>query len=173
MTEAEKKALIDKFKKITIAELYLEVEREAITLRKYISKQLRAGTGAAEIKATLLRDLREGGQIFGSFRSQFKATVKNEVADTNRKVQFQLQREDGVKLYSWTLDPGASHCDDCINRSEMEPMTMKEWEVVGTPDAGMTICGDRCRCRLIADGYFTNAEVEEANQEYLKEKGKK
>lgn len=171
MTEAEKKKLVDKFKTIAIAEMYLEADRQAITLQKYIAQQVRAGTGAEEIKRVLLRDLREGGQIFGSFRSQFKATVKNEVENANRTTQFQLQREDGVKLYSWTLDPGASHCEDCINRSEMEPMTMEEWQVVGVPEAGMTICGDRCRCRLIADGYFTNAEVEEANNEYLKEKG--
>jgi len=170
MTNEEIQNLVDEFKTITIAELVLESEREALTLRKFISQQIRAGTDPTELKAVLLRDLKEGGQIFGSFRSQFKATVKNEVENTNRRTINAITYEKGVELLDWTLDPGAEHCDDCLNRSEMQPATMKQWQIIGVPMAGITICGLRCRCRLTPSGIYTNQDVKDADKIYQKEK---
>ena len=170
MTDQELQALVDEFKTIAIAELYIEAERQTLSLRKYIMQQVRAGTDPNELKAVLIRDLNEGGQIFGSFRSQFKATVKNEVSNVNRKVHYAIQRENGMELLSWTLDPGKKHCEDCLSRADMPSRTMKEWQIIGVPEAGVTICGDKCGCRLLPDGIYTNAEVDEANQIYMKEK---
>ena len=170
MTDEELQILVDEFKTITIAEMALESERQALTLRKFISQQIRSGTGPKELKAFLIRDLKEGGQIFGSFRSQFKATVKNEVENANRQTHHAIAREEGMQLYSWMLDPGAHSCEDCLSRAEMPSAPMKEWEIIGVPGAGVTICGEKCRCRLIPDGIYTNKDVTEADKIYQKEK---
>ncbi len=170
MTETELQEIVNEFKRITIAQLYLEADKQVITLKKFIAQQIRAGTDPTVLKQTLVRDLREGGQIFGSFRSQFKATVKMEVGNVNRETHYAIERENGVQLYAWILDPEAQHCQDCLYNAEREPMTMKEWEILGTPEAGITICGDRCRCRLLAAGVFNEEIRSEAEKQYMEQK---
>lgn len=167
MTEQELQEIVDRFKRITIAELYLEADKQAITLRKFIAQQVRAGTDPSALKQALVRDLREGGQIFGSFRSHFKATVKMEVENVNRQTHIAIQRENGVQLYAWVLDPAAQHCQDCLYNAEREPRTLEEWDILGAPEAGLTICGDRCRCQLVASGVFGEGIRDEAEKQYM------
>lgn len=51
------------------------------------------------------------------------------------------------QLYRWTLVK-VNNCEDCIARSLEEPKTMEEWELVGLPQAGATICAEYCGCEL-------------------------
>lgn len=170
MTKEQLAKIVEKFETIAIAEMYLEAEKQAITLKKYIAQQIRNGTNAETLRNTLLRDLREGGQIFGSFRSQFRATVKQEVQGANREVYMATQDEAGVELYDWVLDPAAQHCDDCLNRAEYDARTLREWEIIGTPQAGVTVCGERCRCSLVASGTFRDGLRDEAQKIYMEMK---
>lgn len=41
-----------------------------------------------------------------------------------------------------------SPCPDCLPRAG-KVMSFREWQAVGIPGAGRTICGAKCRCRLI------------------------
>jgi len=170
MTPEEKKLILDEFKTITLGELVIESEKQALTLRKYIQNLVRSGTSGDVIKETLLRDLREGGQIFGSFRAQFKATVyKNVESATNKGMQV-AQVEKGVILYDWLPEFSERTCQDCINRSQMSARSMKDWEIIGIPGSGVTICGDKCRCRLVASSVYNGNMVKEASKIYNKEK---
>lgn len=51
------------------------------------------------------------------------------------------------QLYSWTLVK-VNNCEDCVARSNEAPKTMAEWELVGLPQAGATICNEYCGCEL-------------------------
>jgi hypothetical protein len=55
-------------------------------------------------------------------------------------------------LYVWQLDPTViEHCDDCSQNSGMESKTLIEWQSIGIPGSGNTICGDYCRCILVPE----------------------
>ena len=48
----------------------------------------------------------------------------------------------------WQTESGRP-CPDCVNRSGWEPRTYAEWEAVGLPKYGATVCGNRCMCVLV------------------------
>ena len=54
------------------------------------------------------------------------------------------------QLYTWQtgVTESGTHCPDCLEREDMEPMTMEEWQSVGLPRTGATICTDHCMCVL-------------------------
>jgi hypothetical protein len=130
-------------------------KEKTVSLEEYISNEIRSGKDPEELRAELKKDLHEGGEIFGEFREQFKATIKTEVTEVkNTNQRHSIKWEEGVQLFSWTLDSGAEHCDDCINRSKMHPRPMKEWEIIGIPGEGITECGDHCKCHLEKVGVY-------------------
>lgn len=51
------------------------------------------------------------------------------------------------QLYDWEAEPKA--CPDCSQRASQGAFTMAYWLGVGTPRTGATICGRKCRCRLV------------------------
>lgn len=58
----------------------------------------------------------------------------------------QLEENAAATLYTWVTTSGNS-CPDCINRSG-EEHTMQEWELIGRPGSGFSVCGANCKCRL-------------------------
>lgn len=54
------------------------------------------------------------------------------------------------ELFLWVLDSRAKHCGDCLDMSELNPMTIAEWEGqgVGLPREGGTQCNVGCKCSL-------------------------
>ena len=56
------------------ASMGIIADKQALTLQDIINRMLSSGMSKAEVKANLIQDLREGGQIFGDFRKQFKST---------------------------------------------------------------------------------------------------
>ena len=69
---------------------------------------------------------------------------------------YQVGRVDGIvgdgdgRLW-WRLDPGANHCNDCLERAGGGPYTFDELvETVGIPGDAPTECDGGCRCSLEA-----------------------
>jgi hypothetical protein len=92
-------------------------------------------------------------------RSQFITPISNafgDVVSTNLQ-QIRHATRDAVykenlpvgQLYQWTLVKD-NNCEDCIARANEDPKTMEEWELVGVPQSGATICNEYCGCELTA-----------------------
>ena len=110
------------------------------------------------IKQRLVDDLHNGGPIFGDFRSQFKSIGERAIENGSQVTHNAVYSEalGDSQLYLWVLDPRVeNHCDDCLERAEWEPKTMQEWEDLGLPGSGVTVCTTHCYCNLEPEGNAT------------------
>ena len=166
MTEEQKQQIVNEFKTIALGDLILESEKAGLTLRQHVKRQLRAGVSPYAVKNFLLTDLREGGQIFGSFRKSFRQTVTNTVERTGSTAKNFIQEQRKVQLYDWVIEASPNNCDDCLSRSGMSAKTMENWQAVGVPQAGMTLCGQYCNCELVESGVYTQDMMTEVKKQY-------
>lgn len=126
--------------------LNAKVSRTALTIEEYIQTRLNSGTTIDIIRDDLLKDLQEGGRIFGEFRRSIKATVHG---NTTRIRDIAQASENGLEdtKYQWVAVL-VNTCPDCMERHG-QVKTWTEWEEEGLPRTGQTVCGDNCHCGLI------------------------
>jgi len=116
-----------------------------LTLSEFIDMARSQGAGEDEIKEYLLNDLENGGRIFGEFRRAIGVTsngVINRIRDT-----AQFSRDIDVMVYRWCA-VFINTCPDCLERHG-EEHSMEEWEKIGLPRAGFTVCRENCKCVLL------------------------
>jgi len=122
--------------------------RQSLSLEEIIMRMSASGMSKGIIKEALIRDLQEGGQIFGDFRKQFKTTMKWGVEETARKESLDGLDVNATK-WEWLGISDKSMCDDCRRRNDSGIKDWAEWEEEGLPGGGSTICGANCRCRMV------------------------
>lgn len=133
--------------------LWHEAMRSAITLDEYVQVRLTQGATKAVIEMDLLRDLEEGGRIFGEFRNSIRATAIGSAHRTRDAAEFD---ELGViEDYRWVAVL-INTCKDCLAR-HAKIKSWEEWELEGLPRTGATVCKEHCKCMLIP---AENTEVE-------------
>lgn len=85
-----------------------------------------------------------------------------EIAEYEKKVSPK-------ELWQW-ISISSKPCPDCEARAG-RVMTLSEWQRLGTPGAGRTICGRHCRCKLIpfkvAEEKFPTVKVFDWNKKDL------
>ncbi len=119
--------------------------RAAITIEEFIDTALLQGASEKEVETVLLKDLEEGGRMFGEFRASIKATANGVINRLRDTAQF--SEDFGVKKYRWVAVL-VNTCPDCVERhGEVE--TMEGWEERGLPRAGFTVCKENCKCILL------------------------
>lgn len=139
--------------RIVIEGATLKSEIPAITLHELVRGMIESGMDKELVKERLLRDLREGGPIFGEFRKQFTSLASQSVELTSSLVTNSIYKSDLPRdmLYKWVMYK-AHNCEDCVERSGRDAQTLEEWELEGIPGSGVTICGLNCGCRLEPEG---------------------
>lgn len=170
MTQEEIRALVSEYGALFVSNMIPEVDKLEITMLSYIENQRRMGMTDATIKSNLLNDIRTGGMITASFRSQFKAKIwgmSEQMSDAVLRSNYEAR---GVENYEWMAVVDSNTCDDCYQRSQMEARSYAEWEKIGLPGAGATQCGQRCRCDIVGDGTFTGAMKDEIKALYQERK---
>ena len=115
--------------------IIINLERQGIELGTLVELQGASTLVNAEIDA------------FGN------AILSNLVGGTRQAAQLGLETYQKTTYtpgqeYRWQTESG-NPCPDCVGRSGYEPMTMEEWEAIGTPKTGATICGSHCMCVLV------------------------
>lgn len=138
------------------AGLMEEAKKQTLTLSQFIRKMKTTGMADNEIERLLINDLTEGGQIFGEFRKQLKATVKGGIEDSGRGAIHEAF--EGVKNWDWLGIVDKSICDDCLARHNMPAMKWEDWQKIGLPGVGATPCGKNCRCVLVPVGIIEKEE---------------
>lgn len=121
--------------------------RTAITLGEFIETQRVSGLGDREIQTLLLRDLNEGGRIFGEFRRSFELNVEGgmgELANASADVRF---GRDATTEKVW-IAALVNTCPDCLPRHG-EIDTEENWSIRGKPRTGWSVCRKNCQCQLL------------------------
>jgi hypothetical protein len=122
-----------------------KAKRTAVTLEEYISARLMQGVPSETIQDELIKDLEEGGRIFGEFRNAIKATVNGSTMRARDVAQF---AETGLDIkYRWVAVM-VNTCPDCMERHGQDK-EWDEWEAEGMPRTGHTVCKENCKCMLV------------------------
>ena len=115
------------------------IEREIALLRN-------AGITNAEIVNILGNDLATGGRIFGEFRNTIKRGIVSATMHASRIGQYRVYG-DSVAM-QWVSVGSPKICVDCEDRIG-EVRTWDEWESIGLPASGFSVCKEFCYCQLI------------------------
>jgi hypothetical protein len=104
-----------------------------------------AGMSEDNIVARLEDEVSPGGRMFESIMKSFRNST-GEVVDyvTVEEVHSNWEGED---RWIWIAVNDENRCEDCSDRNE-EVKSWDEWEALGLPGMGTTVCSWRCRCSL-------------------------
>ena len=115
------------------------IEREIALLRS-------AGVSESAIVTILGNDFARNGRIFGEFRNTIKRGIVSTVMHASRLGQDRIYG-DSVKM-QWVSVGSPRICVDCEDRIG-EIRTWNEWEALGLPASGFSVCKEYCHCPLI------------------------
>ncbi len=136
-------------KELTTLEIILaaRIGRTALTLEEYVQMRLSQGAAIEAIRADLLKDLEEGGKIFGEFKNALQPTF---AGSTNRFRDVGMLAETGTeKQWRWVAVL-VNTCPDCLERHN-QIKHWADWEEEGLPRSGATVCGQNCKCVLLPE----------------------
>ena len=155
MAEQENKsiALVGANKELNTLDIILEakIAKSAITLEQYINMRQTQGATLEAIRADLLKDLEEGGRIFGEFKNAIKPTFFGSTyrfRDVGELAELGLEGK--WRWVAVTKGTEIKTCPDCLERHN-KVKTWNEWEEEGLPRSGATVCEFNCRCVLVSE----------------------
>jgi len=125
--------------------LTTKASRTALTIDEFVQTRLNSGASKADIEEQLLDDLNNNGRMFSEFRRSIKSTARgsiNRVRDAGYYSQFDVDRK-----YRWSAVL-VKTCPDCMDRHG-RALEWEEWEAIGLPRTGATVCRENCHCVLI------------------------
>lgn len=126
-------------------------------LEELIADRVKQGESLEKIRGDLLRDLAEGGKIFGDFRKAIEPTFpnsKNRFKD-NGEFEEWISKNEEDRDYVWSAVL-INTCPDCLERHGKNK-TMKEWSELGLPRSGKTQCKKECKC-VLSPSYVTKLQ---------------
>lgn len=114
-----------------------------IKAREFLAR----GIPEDEILKQLIDDVKnntgEFKQLTGQIGTQLSKVIDQTAIDTSQLAVAGLSDN-----YRWDWEPGAEHCDTCSERNG-QIKTWQEWQILGMPAAGTTICTIWCKCSLM------------------------
>ena len=132
-------------------------------LNKEIIRMRSNGMTDKAIAQALKQDLDTNGRIFGKLKNATKAAVVgsiNQLAKLGQYESYDLDQD----LFTWVVVKGHKVCADCESRANESPKTFSDWETLGLPGSGWSICKEYCYCILDPTG-TVGSNVEVATEE--------
>ncbi len=117
------------------------LEREIALLRN-------AGVTDAAILDILGNDLATNGRIFGELRNTIKRGIVSATMQASRVGQDRVYG-DSVAM-RWVSVGTPKICPDCELRIG-EIRSWEEWEALGLPASGFSVCKEFCYCQLVPE----------------------
>lgn len=77
-----------------------------------------------------------------------KKTIRQQARRAGTDAEVTVFQAKGYKKFIWITPNGASACPDCRNRQSVV-LTIPEWERIGRPGSGQTVCNTNCFCMLL------------------------
>ena len=107
-----------------------------------------AGMSDERIIATIANDLNTGGRIFGEYSRAIKRGIVLGIMQGFRVGQDKIYG-DSVN-FRWVSVGSPNICPDCEERID-EVLSWSEWESLGLPASGFSVCKENCYCQLIPE----------------------
>ena len=135
----------------TMEKMLFDADVFTSRIAKTVGTQTSAGVATSSIEDILANDMGEEGRIFGELRNTVKESLVEGINQTSRAGAFQAYDPDEDTLFTWVTVAGHRICKDCLPRGG-ERKTLRDWEAVGVPASGWSICGGYCYCILDPSG---------------------
>jgi len=129
--------------------MIFDSESFALNVDKYVTQLKSSGIGDVTIEEQLTKDMEEGGKIFGLLKNALKAAIVLGIAQAARFGQY--EEFDMDQDFTWVTVGGHRICPDCEERAG-ETLPFSDWELVGLPGSGWSVCGSFCYCVLDPTG---------------------
>jgi len=127
------------------------IQQFLIELRKTVMTMTNAGMSVDEIKAVLARQAEGGTGAIGGFKKNIRDTVTAGINEAANEAIYSDYKNAGVKKYRW-VTVSKNPCPDCIERhGQVE--TWEDWELIGLPKSGFSVCQENCKCQLLPVDY--------------------
>ena len=117
------------------------LEREIALLRN-------AGITDAAILDILGNDLAANGRIFGEFRNTIKRGIVSATMQASRVGADRVYGDS--MMFRWVSVGTPKICPDCEMRIG-EVKSWEEWESLGFPASGFSVCKEFCYCQLVPE----------------------
>ena len=117
------------------------LEREIAVLRN-------AGIAETTIVDILGNDFANNGRIFGEFRNTVKRGVVSSVMQASRVGADRVYGDS--MMFRWVSVGTPKICGDCTARIG-EVRSWAEWESLGFPASGFSVCKEFCYCQLVPE----------------------
>ena len=117
------------------------LEREIALLRN-------AGITDAAILDILGNDLATNGRIFGEFRNTIKRGIVSATMQASRVGADRVYGDS--MMFRWVSVGTPKICPDCEMRIG-EVKSWEEWESLGFPASGLSVCKEFCYCQLVPE----------------------
>ena len=129
--------------------MIFDSESFALNVDKYVTQLRSNGINDETIEEQLTKDMEEGGKIFGLLKNAIKASVVLGIAQAARFGQY--EEFDMDQDFTWVTVAGHRICSDCEERAG-ETLPFSDWELIGLPGSGWSLCGSFCYCVLDPTG---------------------
>ena len=129
--------------------MIFDSESFALNVDKYVTQLRSNGINDETIEEQLTKDMEEGGKIFGLLKNAIKASVVLGIAQAARFGQY--EEFDMDQDFTWITVAGHRICSDCEERAG-ETLPFSDWELIGLPGSGWSLCGSFCYCVLDPTG---------------------
>ena len=129
----------------------ISATKTALDIAETVTSLRLSGMSESAIRARLLTDLNNGGIIFGTYRNAIKNTTSSAIHMASSEATRSTFESRGVKEYIW-ITGGGNTCPDCLPRHN-EVRTYEQWQSVGIPRSGFSVCGHHCGCTLVPSTY--------------------
>lgn len=132
--------------------IILDIESETLRFERQIIEMRQMGMSQRQIVDAVYQDFLSDRTMFGSFQNAMADRLSNAVGQLE-----EIAAEDvyagvaGEILYKWITVGDDVVCTDCEER-EGEVRSLGEWQDVGIPASGFSVCGARCRCKIVPEG---------------------
>ena len=117
------------------------LEREIAVLRN-------AGIAESAIIDILGNDFANNGRIFGEFRNTVKRGIVSSVMQASRVGADRVYGD--RMMFRWVSVGTPKICPDCKERIG-QVRSWEEWESLGFPASGFSVCKEFCYCQLVPE----------------------
>lgn len=115
-------------------------------IKQRASDLISIGTDPEVVKQILLDDIKNNTGEFKKLSGTLNSVIDEGI---NKVSNFSSQEPIRVlsNRFKWIYEPGVEHCQTCIDRNN-DVRSYEEWEDIGLPGAGTTVCKIYCKCTL-------------------------
>lgn len=151
--KAEKRAKFEAESNLTLR-LNAATQQYSVSVKQLVSEMLLHKMSRSQTQKKIGEEIRGGKRETGTYFNAVVAAEQSylfDVADAAAQEVFACQNLQELEKWKWVAFFTRT-CPDCIERHG-QVKTYKQWQNVGVPRAGQTVCRSHCHCVLLPDFY--------------------